>query len=125
MLRTHEGLGITLRQLYEQVEEQTGVRAKQLDGPPLPLAGHRIWTVFQELASKRRWQIGMGPAVPEPIGFQDIQAYCDLMRIRLESWQLRLIGQLDGLYRSTMLGGAKTEQASSAAGLGQLMKGQV
>ncbi|WP_444979069.1 phage tail assembly chaperone [Alcaligenes faecalis] len=114
--RRHEATGKTLRQWYEEIEQQTGIRAHQLDGPELPDAGLRIWGWYQDLDARRNWYIGMGVSAPAPISWESIDSYFRMIGYKPQPWQIRLLCDLDTLYRVTV-SGEDSEQADSANGL--------
>ncbi|WP_132478406.1 phage tail assembly chaperone [Paracandidimonas soli] len=121
--RTNKQLGKSFRQVYAEIEQQTGIRAPQLDGPDLPDAGRRIWGWYQDLDARRNWYIGMGGSAPAPISWEAIRAYFEMAGYKPQPWQIRLLCDLDTLYRVTV-SGDDSEQADSAKGLGSALKGE-
>lgn len=121
-MRLHQQTGKPLRQLYEDVERQTGIRPVQLDGPSLPEAAYRVWGYFQDLTAKRRWQMSSGGAVPDPISYQEIHAYFCLARTQAPAWQIRLISELDNVFRATLMDSGQVSETGTASGLGQAMR---
>lgn len=93
-----KGRDKTLRQLYRDIEKQTGVRAAALDGPLLPNAGVRMWCWFQDMSRRRECQVGMAGGVPQPIPYSEVWSYFDLTGERVDPWQRRLLTDLDDLY---------------------------
>jgi len=104
--------------VYLEIEKQTGMRSPNLDGPRLPSAGERIWEWYSDLASHRQHAVGFGVVVPQPISYESIDAYFRrFVRKEPEPWQLRLICDLDMIYRSTMNSKDGAETLGSASNL--------
>lgn len=57
--------------------------------PPLPVEGQSAWHAFQALSSAR----GAG----QPIGWQDIDAYCRLTGDELSPWDIDQVRALDSM----------------------------
>lgn len=107
----------TFGQLYREIEQQTGIRSPNLDGPKLPDAGLRVWVWFQDLSRRRGWQVGM-VAVAQPVPFSEVWAYFDLTGETIEPWQRRLLTDLDDLYLTiTGQDGEPTASAADASAL--------
>jgi hypothetical protein len=83
----------TIRESYEQVASQTGVRPPELDPPPLPQEALFLWGYFIELHSTRGG--GMGPAA---ISYAEIEAWQRLTRRYLPSWQITAIKRMDQAF---------------------------
>lgn len=121
-MRVHQQTGKPLRQIYEDIESQTGIRPAQLDGPSLPEAAYRIWGYFQDLTARRRWHISAGTPFPEPISYQEIHAYLCLSGVRISSWQLRLLAELDNVFRATVVDVGEVRETGTAMDLGKAMR---
>lgn len=67
----------------------------ELACPPFPAPLGHVWQAFCRL-SGRRGSNGFGI---NPIGWCDLDAFCRLSGLRLAPWEIRLIEQLDDLYR--------------------------
>lgn len=87
-----------MQQHLEQVEKATGRRPVDLDGPEFPILCENVWNDFASLSSRRSY--GMGG--PLPITYESIFAWCNLTRVRLNSWELEVIEALDSLWLRTM-----------------------
>lgn len=68
----------------------------ELECPPFPMALLHVWTAFQRL-SARRGSNGFGI---NPISWPDIDAYVRHSRMPLAPWEVRLIEELDDLFRA-------------------------
>lgn len=121
-MRLDQHTGMSFRRLYEDVERQTGVRPAQLDGPSLPEAAYRIWGYFQDLAAKRRWRMNSGGAIPDSISYQEMGAYFSLLGIQAPAWQIRLLSELDDVFRAAMMDSDQIAEAGTASGLGQVLR---
>lgn len=89
---------------YAVVERVTGRRVQD-NAPALPREMRYLWHTFRSL-SRARGSTGFGPA---PISWADIDAYCRLMRLSLDAWEVEGIRALDDAYLETMLEGAANE----------------
>jgi len=85
--------GVTEREHLEQVEKQTGIRPKGLDGPTLPFLLSHLWSAFLHLNSSR--SSGMSS---NPITFQEIKAWAELTSTPLNPTDVEIIKRLDTLY---------------------------
>lgn len=54
-----------------------------------------VWGAFGRLSARRGSGFGISP-----IGFADIEAFTRLTGARLSPWEVRLIEQLDDLFRA-------------------------
>ncbi len=67
--------------------------------PPFPDALGYIWRTYFRL----RRRMASGFAGPNPIGWQDIDAFSRLSGLRLAPWEIDLLERLDDLYLGTMI----------------------
>lgn len=96
-----------------------------MDGPSLPEAGARIWEWFRDLDAQRQYAVGFGAAVPQPIGYAEIDAYFRRVAGRNpEAWQIRLITTMDAMYRSIVNGDEADATVSGAAGMKEALTGE-
>jgi len=68
----------------------------ELFGPPFPHALGHLWRLFGRL-SERRASNGFGPS---PISYLEISAFCELTRLKLDSFELEILEDLDSLFLS-------------------------
>jgi hypothetical protein len=68
----------------------------ELACPPFPMALLHVWNAFHRLTS-RRGSNGFGI---NPISWPDIDAYVRHSKMPLAPWEVRLIEQLDDLFRA-------------------------
>jgi len=66
----------------------------ELTVPPLPLELEHVWRAFCRLNARRR----VGFAL-EPIGYADLEAFIRLTGVKLSPFEIRLVEDLDNLYR--------------------------
>lgn len=90
--------GETPRHHLESVWRQTGKKPKRLDGPALPGEAAYLWAWFHELAQGRPAG-GFGPA---RLGWADILAWCRLMDVRPEPWEIQALMRLDTAWLVAM-----------------------
>lgn len=69
-------------------------REAELACPPFPEALRHVWTAFCRLSARR----GAGFSI-NPISWPDIDAYTRLSRMPLAPWEVRLIEELDDMFR--------------------------
>lgn len=62
--------------------------------PPFPVALGYLWQAYLRL----RRRTAMGYAGPQPIGWQDIDAFIRRAGLKLAGWEVALIEALDDLY---------------------------
>jgi hypothetical protein len=86
--------GISKRDHLEQVERQTGLRPKELDGPLFPELLAHIWSAFHVLNSART----VGFSGPNPITYGDIKAWMELTETPLTAFEVEAIRKLDKVY---------------------------
>lgn len=89
------------------VEQQTGRRPEQLEGPELPDELRYLWNWFVML-SNRRGGTGFGPAALTPVM---IVSWCQLNRMSLLPYELEAIEALDDLYMAQQTKDAKKKAA--------------
>jgi hypothetical protein len=80
--------------------------------PPFPRPAHYLWRAYFRL---RRRMAG-GFAGPNPIGWQDIDAFVRQSGLRLAPWELDVIEALDDLYLRSVTD-AKLAQAPKDMGV--------
>jgi len=92
--------GVPYRQILEGLIARTRNADKlaeleaELETPPLPLELDYIWKAFCRLSARRRSGFGI-----EPIAWSDLDAFMRLTGTRLAPWEIRLIEDLDDLFR--------------------------
>lgn len=64
------------------------------DGPEVPMAGRRVWSVFLDL-SATRGSTGFGPA---PITFGEIEAWSRLNREPIRPFELTMLRAMDAAF---------------------------
>ena len=67
----------------------------ELAVPPFPEALAYLWVAFCRLSSRR----GASGFAINPIGWPDIDAFVRHSGVRLAPWEVRLIEELDDLFR--------------------------
>lgn len=93
---------MTVRELYQGLARRTRNPRRRaeyearLACPPFPSALGYVWTAFSRLSARR----GSNGFSINPIGWPDIEAFLRLSGQRLAPWEIRLIEQLDDLYRA-------------------------
>lgn len=86
-----------------------GAREMLEEGPRCPPEAMHLWEWFRDL-SFRRLPGGFGPS---PITFGEIAAWQSLRRIRLDSWELDALLELDTLFLELVTPPAKPAPGSS------------
>lgn len=87
--------GVSLRDHYEQLARTTGQIVPELEPPvDLPFVVEHVWEYWSQLHSGRS-NNGFGP---NPLGWQEIQAWATLTGTRLRSWEITALKRLDVLY---------------------------
>lgn len=86
--------GVSLRARLEQVEEQTGNRPPDLDGPPLPEVVDHLPEIHLELRAAAGGT-GFGPA---PVAYAELWAWCTLTGVMLDPFEVECIMALDAAY---------------------------
>lgn len=64
--------------------------------PPFPRALAYLWRAYLRL--RRRAAVGMSG--PQPIGWQDIDAFARRAGMRLAPWEIEILEELDDIYLS-------------------------
>lgn len=75
------------------MERQTG-RKFQAQPPPIPTELRYLWSTFLSL-SRARGNNGFGP---NPLSFTEIEAWCRLMHIRLDPWEVDTLRAIDDAF---------------------------
>lgn len=75
--------------------KRSAEREAELACPPFPDALSHVWSAFCRLSGRRT--VGMAA---NPITWSDIDAFVRLSGVRLAPWEIRLIEELDDLYRA-------------------------
>lgn len=96
-LNKRDSKGVSLREKLEHIEETTGKRPRELDGPGFPESGAYLWNWFSEL-SNSRGSSGFGP---NPISFLEIDAWSRMMHTKIWPHEIKIIQALDRVYIST------------------------
>lgn len=78
------------------------------DGPEVPFAGRRVWSIFLELNGER--SVGFGPG---PITSSAIEAWSRLRREPVRPWELTIIRALDAAYLDKASAAAPKTEVSS------------
>lgn len=68
----------------------------ELECPPLPLELEYLWATFCRLAARR----GSGGFGIAPITWADLDAFMRLTGARLAPWEIRILEDLDNLFRN-------------------------
>ena len=72
----------------EQVKKTLGRKpAGWIEEKPIPAYAQRLWAIF--------WDIDSGRTNSEPIGYTEIQSYCNLMRIYLSPLDVKVVKAMD------------------------------
>ncbi|SHJ69966.1 hypothetical protein SAMN05444159_1262 [Bradyrhizobium lablabi] len=66
-----------------------------LECPPFPLALQHVWHAFCRLSARR----GSNGFSINPISWPDIDAYVRNSKMALAPWEIRIIEELDDLFR--------------------------
>lgn len=64
------------------------------DGPQVPWAGRRIWSIFLDLNAAR----GSNGWGPNPISHPEIEAWSRLHREPVRPWELEILRAMDAAY---------------------------
>jgi hypothetical protein len=89
--------GSTQREHLLAVERSTGVSIAELHPSPLPDGCQLLWDSFIELHNSRGG--GMGPS---PIGWRDLQAWQEVRRVTLSTWEIDTLMMLDRVAMTTL-----------------------
>lgn len=80
-----------------QVERQTGVKPKELVGPPFPQLLAHLWSAFSSLNAGRT----LGRNGPEPLTYNTIHSWVSLMGVPLSPRDVEVLQRLDRIYLRT------------------------
>lgn len=97
---TLEGLLSRARNAEKRAEYEA-----QLECPPFPMGLLHVWSAFRRL-SARRGSNGFGI---NPISWPDIDAFVRHSKMPLAPWEVRLIEELDDLFRVEQAKQAETK----------------
>ena len=78
----------------EQVQRQTGLELKELDGPDFPTLVAHIWSAFIALSNSRTG----GFSGPNPITYEQIKAWKELTETPIAPREVEAIKRLDTVY---------------------------
>lgn len=88
--------GATLRDHLLAAARQTGRADPRLTQAIAPAAA-ALWGTFGRLSRTR----AHGFSGPQPIGPQDLQAWCQLQRVHLTSWEVDTLAEMDAALLRT------------------------
>lgn len=88
--------GAALADHYAVVAKQTG---KVVEGPPMPAALRYLWNHFVQL-DRGRTGNGFGP---NPVTWGEIKAYCEVMRVQLDPWEVEALKAVDDAYLASLV----------------------
>jgi len=95
---------VSLRETLQGLVKRTRNEARraeyesELQCPPLPAALEYLWTSFCRLHARRG---GNGFSV-SPISWGEIEVFTRLSGTRLAPWEVRMIEELDDLFRASL-----------------------
>jgi hypothetical protein len=95
---------VTLRETLQGLIKRTRNEPRRaeyeavLRCPPLPAALEYLWSVFCRLSARRG---GTGFSI-SPISWAEIEAFTRLTGVSLAPWEVRLIEELDDMFRSSI-----------------------
>ena len=81
----------------EQVERQTGIRPKRLEGPEFPVLLSHIWSAFVACSKGRTG----GFSGANPLSYESIKAWMELTGTPLNPREVELVKELDVIYIRT------------------------
>jgi hypothetical protein len=81
----------------EQVERQTGIRPKRLEGPEFPVLLSHIWSAFVACSKGRTG----GFSGANPLPYESIKAWMELTGTPLNPREVELVKELDVIYIRT------------------------
>lgn len=90
--------GVSVGLKLEQVEQATGKRPGQLDGPEIPPQLAHVYGWFVEISQGRTGN-GFGP---NPLTWEGIDAWQRLTETVVRPWEVALIKRLDGVYLASL-----------------------
>lgn len=83
-----------MRQQYEDAEWLLQSKVPELEQPDFPELLSYAWNWFWEL----RNTVASGMNGHEPIGYEQIRAWNDLLQIDIAPWEVKLIRELDKVF---------------------------
>jgi hypothetical protein len=86
-------MGLIERARNEETKKQ---RLEELQMPDFPTPVQYLWNTFRRLSHRRT----SGAYGPNPITWQDIDAFCRVTRMSLVPWEIEVIEMLDDMWRS-------------------------
>lgn len=81
----------------EQVERQTGIRPKRLEGPEFPVLLSHIWSAFVACSKGRTG----GFSGANPLSYESIKAWMELTGTPLNPREVELVKEIDVIYIRT------------------------
>lgn len=88
--------GVSLRSHLEQEEKVTGVTPQELLMPEFPDVASHVWSYFLSIHQGRSY----GISGPNPVSYQDIEAWSRLTGWTLTPWELSAVKKLDAVFLS-------------------------
>ena len=89
--------GTSEREHLEQVERQTGIRPKELEGPDFPFLLSHIWSAF--IACSKARTGGFSDA--NPLTYENIKSWIELTGTPLDPREVEAVKELDVIYIRT------------------------
>ena len=89
--------GTSEREHLEQVERQTGIRPKELEGPDFPFLLSHIWSAFVACSKARTG----GFSGANPLTYENIKSWIELTGTPLDPREVDAVKELDVIYIRT------------------------
>jgi hypothetical protein len=89
--------GTSEREHLEQVERQTGIRPKELEGPDFPFLLSHIWSAFVACSKARTG----GFSGANPLTYENIKSWIGLTGTPLDPREVEAVKELDVIYIRT------------------------
>ena len=89
--------GTSEREHLEQVERQTGIRPKGLEGPDFPFLLSHIWSAFVACSKARTG----GFSGANPLTYENIKSSIELTGTPLDPREVEAVKELDVIYIRT------------------------
>ena len=89
--------GTSEREHLEQVERQTGIRPKELEGPDFPFLLSHIWSAFIACSKARTG----GFSGANPLTYENIKSWIELTGTHLDPREVEAVKELDVIYIRT------------------------
>jgi|TARA_B100001093_G_scaffold175586_2_gene168338 hypothetical protein len=89
--------GTSEREHLEQVERQTGIRPKELEGPDFPFLLSHIWSAFIACSKARTG----GFSGANPLTYENIKSWIELTGTPLDPREVEAVKELDVIYIRT------------------------